>query len=173
MIILYTYVNIRGASGASSDKSQSAGKTSFIKPLIILVISALALFVGAKLLVDNGQIIARELGVPERVIAITFIALGTSLPELVTAITSLIKGHGSVSLGNIMGANILNLVLVMGIPSAICGVTPSIVSVTFDLPMAMAAMAVMTIPILITRRSWRLQGFLLMAGYFAYCIYQF
>ncbi|MFR1045722.1 MAG: sodium:calcium antiporter, partial [Faecalibacterium sp.] len=70
------------------------------------------LAVGANLLVDNGTLIAQALGVPESVIALTFVALGTSLPELVTAITSLAKGHGALSLGNVIGANVFNLVLV-------------------------------------------------------------
>ncbi|MFR3372688.1 MAG: sodium:calcium antiporter [Faecalibacterium sp.] len=70
---------------------------------------------GADLLVDNGTLIAQALGVPESVIALTFVALGTSLPELVTAITSLAKGHGALSLGNVIGANVFNLVLVSGV----------------------------------------------------------
>ena len=67
---------------------------------------------------DHGTIIARELGVPETVIALTFVALGTSLPELVTTITSLRKGHASLGIGNVIGANIFNLVLVSGISAA-------------------------------------------------------
>ena len=62
---------------------------------------AVLIAMGANLLVDNGTLIAQALGVPESVIALTFVALGTSLPELVTAITSLIKGHSDLSLGNV------------------------------------------------------------------------
>ena len=83
--------------------------------LLLLVIGAAFIAIGANLLVDNGIIIAGLLGVPESVIALTFVALGTSLPELVTAITSLRKGHGLLSLGNIIGANLFNLVLVSGV----------------------------------------------------------
>ena len=95
------------------------------KDLLLLVVGAALIAVGANLLVDNGTILARMLGVPESVIALTFIALGTSLPELVTAITSLAKGHGALSLGNIIGANMFNLVLVSGL---------SITLNPFDLP---------------------------------------
>ena len=83
--------------------------------ILLLVVGAIGIAFGANLLVDNGVIIAGAMGVPESVIALTMIALGTSLPELVTAITSLVKGHGSLSLGNIIGANFFNLVLVSGI----------------------------------------------------------
>ena len=86
------------------------------------MVCAALLFEGANLLVDNGILLAQALHVPERVIAVTFIALGTSLPELVTAINALIKGYEDVSLGNIIGANLLNLLLVIGIPAAIRGI---------------------------------------------------
>lgn len=65
------------------------------KDVVLLVAGAALIAVGADLLVDNGTLIAKALGVPESVIALTFVALGTSLPELVTAVTSLIKGHGA------------------------------------------------------------------------------
>ena len=65
----------------------------------MLIVGAAVIAVGARLLVDNAQIIAAALGVPESVIALTLVALGTSLPELVTAITSLMKGCGALSLG--------------------------------------------------------------------------
>ena len=131
------------------------------------------LFAGAQLLVDNGISIAEALGVPERVIGVTFIALGTSLPELVTAITSLIKGHGAVSIGNILGANILNLLLVIGIPSVLSGISPSAAAIRLDLPIAVGLMAVLTLPMLLTKRGTRLQGLVLLGAYFTYCIYQF
>lgn len=81
---------------------------------MLLVVGATLIALGANLLVDNGTIIAQAMGVPESVIALTFVALGTSLPELVTAITSLMKGHSDLSLGNVVGANVFNLVLVSG-----------------------------------------------------------
>ena len=84
------------AAAEADTASNSTGKD-----LLLLVIGAAFIAIGANLLVDNGIIIAGLLGVPESVIALTFVALGTSLPELVTAITSLRKGHGLLSLGNL------------------------------------------------------------------------
>ena len=63
---------------------------------------------------DNGTLLAKALGVPDSVIGLTMVALGTSLPELITAITSLIKGHSALSLGNVIGANFFNIALVSG-----------------------------------------------------------
>jgi len=137
------------------------------------VACAVLLYFGANLLVDNGILIAEALGVPERVIAVTFIALGTSLPELVTSLVSIIKGYGNVGLGNIVGANILNMLLVIGIPSAIAGIPLERSTVLIDIPLALLVMAVLLIPILIRKKSSRVQGIVLLAIYAAYCVASF
>ena len=104
---------------APEEEEEPEENTSFAKELGLLAVGAVLIAVGADLLVDNGTLIAQALGVPESVIALTFVALGTSLPELVTAITSLAKGHGALSLGNVIGANVFNLVLVSGVSVAL------------------------------------------------------
>ena len=146
-----------------------------------LVSGAVFIAVGAHLLVDNGTIIAQELGVPESVIALTFVALGTSLPELVTAITALIKGCSDLSLGNIVGANVFNLVLVSGVSvtiapftipqsSTLFGVNSSLV---LDLPVMLAVMVIMCVPALLRGKLSRAQGVLLLCIYAAFCAIQF
>ena len=125
--------------------------------------------------------IAPEPGVPERVIAVTFIALGTSLPELVTAITSLAKGHGALSLGNVIGANLFNLVLVSGVsvtlaPFAIPSESMLFghpASLVLDIPVMFAVMLLLTVPALIRGKLSRVQGILLLAIYAAFCVIQF
>lgn len=87
------------ADPAENDK-ETANDSPLIKDILLLVIGAAVIAVGANLLVNNGTLIAQWLGVPDSVIGLTMIALGTSLPELITAITSLMKGHGALSLGN-------------------------------------------------------------------------
>ena len=149
--------------------------------LILLVVGAALIAVGARLLVDNGTKIAQALGVPESVIALTFVALGTSLPELVTAITSLVKGHSALSLGNVIGANLFNIVLVSGasvtlnpftIPqnSTIAGHNASLV---MDFPVMFAVMLLLTVPALIRGKLSRIQGILLLLIYAAFCVVQF
>ncbi|HAJ73551.1 MAG TPA: sodium:proton exchanger [Lachnospiraceae bacterium] len=151
------------------------------KTLLLLVVGAALIAVGADLLVDNGTLIAQELGVPESVIALTFVALGTSLPELVTAITSLIKGHGDLSLGNIIGANIFNLVLVSGMSvtlapftvpqsSTIMGMNSSLV---LEIPLMIIIMLILTVPALKNGRQYRSQGIIMLLIYAAFCIIQF
>ena len=146
-----------------------------------LVSGAVFIAVGAHLLVDNGTIIAQELGVPESVIALTFVALGTSLPELVTAITSLIKGCSDLSLGNIVGANVFNLVLVSGVSVATAPLTTPPSSPLFgvdskpvlDLPMMLPVMVILCVPALLRGRLSRVQGVLLLCIYAAFCAIQF
>lgn len=160
---------------------EKATKNSMGKDILLLVVGAALVAVGADLLVDNGTLIAQALGVPESVIALTFVALGTSLPELVTAITSLAKGHGALSLGNVIGANLFNLVLVSGmsmtlapfyIPesSTLFGVNASLV---LDIPLMLFVMAFLTLPALKTRKLSRYQGIVLLILYAAFCGIQF
>jgi cation:H+ antiporter len=171
----------REIAPAESDELTEEKTTPLWLELGLLVLGAAVIAVGADLLVDNGTIIARELGVPETVIALTFVALGTSLPELVTAITSLLKGHGSLSLGNVIGANIFNLVLVSGasitlapfavpVGNEIFGINSSLV---LDIPLMLFVMAFMIFPALITKKLSRYQGITLLAIYAAFCVLQF
>lgn len=172
---LYAYLNIRrsGSEGEDSQEEEKNQEVSVPRQLLVLVICAGLLYLGANLLVDNGIFIANAIGVPERVIAVTFIALGTSLPELVTSIVSLIKGYGNVGLGNVIGANILNMLLVIGIPAAVEGIPLERSAVTVDMPLSLLVMAILLVPILIRKRSSRVQGAALLCIYVAYCILSF
>ena len=151
------------------------------KDIFLLVIGAVLIAVGANLLVENGTKIAQWLGVPESVIALTFVALGTSLPELVTAVTALVKGHGALSLGNVVGANLFNLVLVSGVSATlspfalpqsktIAGMNASLV---VDLPVMLFVMAFLTLPALKRGKVTRGQGITLLLIYAAFCVFQF
>ena len=167
-------------SETSEEEAEKEGM-SVVSALIFLVFGAAIIAFGATLLVDNGIIIAKTVGIPESVIALTFVALGTSLPELVTAITSLAKGHGALSLGNIIGANLFNLVLVSGIaitirpfevPSEklIAGMNASLV---VDIPLVFLVMMLMTLPALIKGKLYRFQGIALLLLYAGYLVFQF
>ena len=183
--VVYMVITVRQAiNNRVVTDSEDAGEEEekpLWKNLVLLIGGAAIIAVGANLLVDNGQIIAMGLGVPESVIALTFIALGTSLPEFVTAITSLLKGHSSLSLGNIIGANLFNLVFVSGmaitinpfsIPSEklIAGQNASLV---VDIPVMFATMILMTLPALLTKKLRRWQGIILLLIYFSYIAFQF
>ena len=162
---------------AESEEDQGG---SFLKDILVLLGGAVIIALGAELLKDNASAIAKMLNIPESVIGLTIVALGTSLPELVTAITALMKGHGALSLGNIIGANIFNLVLVSG---AAITVSPFAIpegatlfghsaSLLLDIPVAFAVMAIMTLPALFRGKLARWQGISLLLIYLAYTAMQ-
>ena len=185
MFVAYMAANVaqmkRAPAPAEGPAEAAEAEMTMAKTLVLLVAGAVLIAVGADLLVDNGTRIAQELGVPESVIALTFVALGTSLPELVTAITSLVKGCSDLSLGNIVGANVFNLVLVSGmsvtiapftIPqsSTLFGVNSSLV---LDLPVMLAVMVILCLPALLRGKLSRAQGVGLLCIYAAFCAIQF
>ena len=185
LFVAYMVCNVMAMKNAPAPAEEAEEEVheemSFGKMIGLLILGAALIAVGADLLVDNGTLIAQALGVPESVIALTFVALGTSLPELVTAITSLAKGHGALSLGNVIGANVFNLVLVCGmsitvapfsIPqnATIAGINSSLV---LDLPIMFAVMLILTVPALVKGKLSRWQGVLMLCIYAAFCAAQF
>ena len=186
MFAAYMFLSVRAMKNGEmgdepAEQEEEKKEMSLGQELLLLVIGAAAIAVGANLLVENGTIIASALGVPDSVIGLTMVALGTSLPELVTAVTALMKGHGALSLGNVIGANLFNIVLVSGmamtltpfsIPSEkmIFGMNSSLI---IDIPVMLGVMALLCIPALKKGRLYRIQGIILLCIYAAFTIYQF
>ncbi len=183
IFIVYMIISVVEAKKSLQENKgeEKQAEGSLWKDLILLVVGAAVIAVGADLLVDNGTIIAEMLGVPETVIALTFVALGTSLPELVTAVTSLVKGHSALSLGNIIGANLFNLVLVSGVStllspfpvpdsSQVFGVNTSL---AVEIPVMFLVMSLLVFPALIRGKLSRIQGILLLLIYASFCVFQF
>lgn len=163
------------------EEEANAKPRTFLQDLFWLVVGAALIAVGADLLVEHGTIIAVGLGVPETVIALTFVALGTSLPELVTTITSLRKGHASLGIGNVIGANVFNLVLVSGVAVTLAPFEVPVgnlifghnASLVMDIPIMLTVMLLLTMPALATKKLHRWQGVVLLCIYAAFCICQF
>ena len=182
MFVAYTAANIHQMKNAPAEEHEEEEETMPLpRMLMLLVLGAVLIAMGANLLVDNGTLIAQALGVPESVIALTFVALGTSLPELVTAITSLIKGHSDLSLGNVVGANVFNLVLVSGVSVALAPFTvPQSAtifgmnsSLVLEIPVMIAVMVLLTAPALVKGKLSRVQGVALLVIYAVFCGIQF
>ncbi len=154
-------------------------RTSLIREVLMLILGAALIAFGADFVVDGAIAIANRIGIAQTVISLTVVAIGTSLPELITAVTSVVKGHGAISIGNIIGANLLNLVLVSGISIAISpfSVPTSAViftknaSLVLDIPLMLLAMLILTLPPLIRGRLYRWQGIALLSlyGIFLFC----
>ena len=157
-------------------KEKATGK-DWTKNLIFFALGAAGIVIGANLLVDKGTLIAQSLNVPQRLISVIAIAIGTSLPELVTTITALRKKVGALSVGNILGANIIDLALILPICSFVSmgkgtgALAVSANSVEIDMLVCLIAIAVAIIPTIITQKFQRWQGIVMLAGYLAYVIF--
>ena len=185
LFVVYMVRTIRSgmaASGPSSEKPD-AEAACLRRELTMLVCGAAVIALGADLLVDHGRILARRLGVPETVVALLFVALGTSLPELATTLTSLKKGRASLGIGNVIGANVFNLVLVSGVAVSLAPFrvpaenrllnTGINLSLVFDIPVMLLVMALLVFPALARKRLERWQGITLLGIYAVFCLGQF
>ena len=133
---------------------------------------AIAVVMGADLLVDSSSAMARLAGVSERIIGVTIVAIGTSLPELVTTVTAIAKRQSALSVGNILGANILDLTLILPL-SALISRQPLPVpaaSAQIDLPACLLVGGIAVIPAMVSARFRRWQGFALLAVYGGYLL---
>ena len=179
IFVIYLIANVRQGlryPEEAHEETSEEGKSprSLAMELVLLVIGAALIAYGANLLVEHGTIIAQKLGVPETVIALTFVALGTSLPELITTITSLKKGHASLGIGNVIGANVFNLVLVSGVAVTIAPFDVPVgklllgynASLVLDIPLMLLVMLLLTVPALA-------RGITLLCIYAAFCAFQF
>ena len=186
IFVIYLILNVRQGlknpdEAEGEEEDGDAKPRTLLMELVLLVVGAALIALGADLLVEHGTIIAQTLGVPETVIALTFVALGSSLPELVTTITSLKKGHASLGIGNVIGANVFNLVLVSGVAVTLAPFEVPVgkllmghnASLVLDIPLMLIVMLLLTVPALTRKKLARWQGIVLLCVYAAFCIFQF
>lgn len=138
--------------------------------ILFFILGAACIIIGSNLLIYGGSTIADGLGIPEHIVAITMIAIGTSLPELVTTISAIRKKEGGLSIGNIIGATIINLTLILSTCNLISKSTLQISHqiTIIDFPFCLAFSLIAMIPILWKQRTYRWQGILLLLGYASY-----
>ena len=187
IFVVYMVLTVRNGlknpDSAAEEEEEDSKPKALWQELLLLVIGAAVIAVGADLLVEHGQIIAIGLGVPETVVALLFVALGTSLPELVTTITSLKKGRASLGVGNVIGANVFNLVLVSGVAVSLAPFDVPVentllntglnLSLVFDIPVMLGVMSLMIFPALAFKKLGRWQGIALLCIYAAFVVCQF
>ena len=148
---------------------------SLKKAIIFTIIGIVSIVLGSNLVVDNAAAIAKTIGVSEKLIALTIIALGTSLPELVTSITATRKGEYDIAIGNVVGSNIFNIGIVLGIPIAILGGINQITINYIDLIVMIASALLVFIFSLKDRKISKSEGFVFLAIfviYYSYVIYK-
>ena len=155
------------SSETSAPKASQASGTSMLKAVVMLVVGLLCLIAGSNMFVDNASFVASSLGVSDAVIGLTIVAGGTSLPELATSMVSAKKGNSDIAIGNVIGSNVFNILMIIGItglvkPMHIAGIT------TLDLIMMLASMLLMWFFCRTTYKVKRWEGAVLTIIYLAY-----
>lgn len=173
LLAVYVWDNIRDAKNdVGSDEREVVDKKDLPKQIVMFIIGIAAIVGGSKLLIEYGSEIALLLGVPSAIIGVTMVAIGTSLPELITTLTAIRKKESSMSIGNIVGANIIDLALILPICSVVSDgkLTIAEQSYALDMPMCFAMTLIAVLPTLIKGKLYRWQGILMLALYAVYVV---
>ncbi len=141
---------------------------STVKIVVYFFVGLAMMIVGSRLLVDNGVKIAEFIGIPQGIISLTVIALGTSLPELVSSITAVRKKHHEICVGNVLGANILNIISVISISSIPNEIPILSQNIRVDYPFMIILVLTLIIPTIIKNKLYRIQGILMLGTYITY-----
>ena len=173
LLAVYVWDNIRDAKNdVGSDEREIVDKKDLPKQLVMFIIGIAAIVCGSKLLIEYGSELALLLGVPSAIIGVTMVAIGTSLPELITTLTAIRKRESSMSIGNIIGANIIDLALILPICSVVSDgkLTIAEQSYALDMPICFAMTLIAVLPPLIKGKLYRWQGILILALYAVYVV---
>ena len=141
--------------------------------VLFFILGTASIILGAEFLVSSGKTIASGFGISEAIIGFTVIALGTSLPELVTTLTAIRKKENSLSVGNIIGANIIDTTLILPLCAVINGESLPVekINLIFDFPICIAACAVAIVPTIIQGKFRKWQGYALLSIYAFYMLF--
>lgn len=167
----YTFRDAMKQRQENKDDIPQGGNNVHLKSIGLIGLGIGLLYIGAILTVDNAVILAKEFGLSEKIIGLTVIAIGTSLPELITSIIAIRKGHGDIGVGNIIGSNIYNILMIMGVGAALGGVM-----ISADVYVDYAIMIMFSLALLIGLKTGvinRVMGVCLAIGYAAYLVVTF
>ncbi|MBA4718185.1 MAG: calcium/sodium antiporter [Nitrosopumilus sp.] len=167
----YTYKNAMKYREENKEKIEKDKKNIYLKSMGLIGIGIVLLYVGANLTIEHAVILAKEFGLSEKIIGLTVIAIGTSLPELITSLIAIRKGHADIGIGTIIGSNIYNILMIMGIGAALGGVM-----IGADVYVDYAIMIVFSLSLLIALKTGiitRAMGVCLTIGYVAYLVVTF
>lgn len=176
MLAIYMYSNYKsvvekGSKSRINNTSKVKGNNNlgeWVRIALLFILGLIMMILGSRLLVDNGVIIAEWIGVPQGVISLTVIALGTSLPELVSSLTAIKKNHHAISVGNILGANILNIVSVIGISSIPNDIPILSQNMSIDFPFMIVLLLILILPTIKKNKLYRFQGLIMLIVYLIY-----
>ncbi len=171
-IVLYTIFAVKGAR-EEKDNDAKSDNSHLLKQIGLIIVGLFLLVLGSKWLVDGAIMMAHYFGISELVIGLTIVSIGTSLPELATVIIGSLRGEKDLVIGNVVGSNLFNILLVLGFTSLISPLAVPQTAICFDMPV-MIAVAMLCLPILFSGYMIdRWEGGLFLAYYFAYTLYLF
>ncbi|MDC0644424.1 calcium/sodium antiporter [Crocinitomicaceae bacterium] len=166
-LILFLILSIRKRDDSFADEElEKTLKTNLIP--VYFILGATGLYYGSELLVDNAITIAKSFGISEFIIGVSVVALGTSLPELVTSVIAILKGQSSISVGNLIGSNVFNIFAVLGITSAVNPLEADSFLIAIDLPIMLGVTLLTGVFLLISKQLGRIEGLLLITIYILY-----
>jgi cation:H+ antiporter len=157
-----------------TDEEEEYVEMKLSKAIIFTIIGIVSIVFGSNLVVNNASGIAKILGVSERMIALTIVALGTSLPELVTSVSATKKGEFDIAIGNVVGSNIFNIGIVIGVPVAIFGTIPNVTINLIDVIVMIVAAVLLFLFSFKDRKITRVEGIIFLiifVAYYSYVIY--
>lgn len=172
-IAFFVYLIMMAKKGMKEDKQEEKKeekKTSILLLLVITIIGMGGIVIGSNVTVDSASFIANEFGMSERLIGLTIVAFGTSLPELVTSIIAAIKGNADIAIGNIVGSNIFNILFVLGTTALIAPITYEDAFVIDGL-IAVAAAVILQLLVIKNRKITRAGGVVMLLSYVGYFVY--
>ena len=164
--LAYLFISMKKNKNAS-DSCEVPREMPVVKSLIFLVVGLVVIVLGSRFAVDAASAIARILGLSERFIGLTIVALGTSLPELFTSAMAALKKNSDIAIGNIVGSNIFNILMVVGLSGLIVPV-PFVADFRFDTIVAVYAAVLLLVLALPKRKLFRLSGLLMLVSYAVY-----
>lgn len=171
MFAVYIWDNIRdGKNSIGSEEREAVDKKDLPSNVLLFIFGIAAIVLGSDLLIEYGSELALLMGVPAAIVGVTMVAIGTSLPELITTLTAIRKKEASMSIGNIVGANVIDLALILPVCSMFAGGGLEIgrQSAALDMPVCFGMTLLAVLPPLLTGKTHRWQGVLMLLAYAAY-----
>lgn len=169
-LILFISLSIRYRHSSIDEQEMEERINTRLIPLYF-ILGAAGLYFGSEFLVANSVIMAKYFGLSEFVIGITIVALGTSLPELVTSVIAILKGQSSISIGNLIGSNIFNVFAVLGITSLVRPLDADTSLLLSDLPIMLGVTLLLGLFLFVSRKLRQIEGVLLISIYLIYLAY--
>ena len=169
-MVAYLFVTVRAALKDRATVSEEIKTMSVPKSIIFIIIGIAAVIWGGQLVLNNASAISVSWGMSQTLVGLTIVAIGTSLPELVTSIVAARKGDSGLALGNVIGSNIFNILFILGISSALHPIKVPSESM-FDVIFLIVVSAVMFIYCKISKKVGRVAGFVSVLAYVGYTVY--